>query len=86
MCKHLKLRLRAVRFLGRISMALYLFHMPVLAFMNKYVLHYGRNMMGWSKKDPEALILCSLITCALAATSTLLMEEPLKNVLQAKRK
>ena len=43
-------------------------------------------MMGWSKKDPEALILCSLITCALAATSTLLMEEPLKNVLQAKRK
>ena len=86
MCKSVKLRLPAVRFLGRVSMALYLFHMPVLAFMNKYFLHNGRNITGLSKKDPVALFLCSIVTFAIATLSTLLMEEPLKNILQAKRK
>ena len=60
-------------------MALYLFHVPVLTFLTS-------NIMGWSKKDPFVLILCAIITFTLATVSTLFMEEPLKNVLQAKRK
>ena len=73
--------MRAVRFLGRISMALYLFHVPVLTFLTS-----KSNIMGWSKKDPFVLILSALITFTLASLSTLFVEEPLKNVLQAKRK
>ena len=84
LAKNVKLRLRAVRFLGRISMALYLFHKPVLNFTNK-MLKNG-VVMGWSKRDPIVLILCSLIAFALAILSTLCMEEPLKKVLQAKQK
>ena len=75
----LKFRLRPFRFLGRISMALYLFHVPTLTYLTS-------NIAGWSKHDPFTLIACAFITFTLATLSTLLMEEPLKNVLAAKRK
>jgi peptidoglycan/LPS O-acetylase OafA/YrhL len=76
------LRWRVASFLGRISMSLYLLHVPVLyyAMAAQHLVHHP-----WCGDCGSATLgLCALASLGLAALATLLVEEPMRRLLQAR--
>ena len=59
-------------------MAIYLLHRPVRMYIVR--------ITGWSTQAPEVLFFCAFATFVLAAVSTFFIEEPLKNLLQSKKR
>jgi len=70
-------RCRPVMLLGRVSMALYMFHVPILRFITAW-------RLGWPIHSYSTLAVAAATSLTTAAVSTFLFEEPLRRLLQAK--